>query len=211
MKVIALFRLLEQLEDIGRPNIARTQTSRDSDRLIDSMTLALTPFVTAYLKNGQFSPIELDQLSVLFLQHAQDQYFLGKDYADKANNDKKPLSTKDLHNAQMLAAQAQADFISSLAKQYLVKQPDDIAKTAGVVAGLAAVTLGIKALNKGTISHAETVEFVTRRDSKVCPICEPLDSNIYEVDQNTGIVKDGPLIPVHPNCRCRYLVVNSSP
>lgn len=69
---------------------------------------------------------------------------------------------------------------------------------------------GIKALNEGTLSMAEgQVIFATREDDKVCPICEDLDGEIFDVDNRTGII-NGPLIPdeTHPNCRCRYLTLS---
>jgi len=70
----------------------------------------------------------------------------------------------------------------------------------------------MKSLNQGTLSNTATgrVEYVTRRDSKVCPICEDLDGDVYTVDQLSGIIEDAPIIPddTHPNCRCRYLSVD---
>lgn len=174
------------------------------------MSLALMPFISAYMARGFFTPEETDKLTSLFLTHAQDQYFLGHDYADKAKGgDKTPVSQIDLQNMQSLASQAQTNFIASLSKQRAATSRDDTALTAGTIAGLAAVTLGIKALNRGTIAHADRVEFVTRRDYRVCPICEVYDGKVYDVDERTGMVKDGPVLPVHPNCRCRYLVLSS--
>ena len=110
---------------------------------------------------------------------------------------------------QSLATRAQQDFVTSLAKQRTKAQhPDNTVMTAAAIAGLAAVSLGIRSLNQGTLSRAQMVEFVTRRDSRVCPICEAFDGKIYEVDEH-GRAKGGPRIPdeTHPNCRCRYLVV----
>lgn len=168
------------------------------------MSTALTPFISAYMAKGQFNSLELQKLTALFTNHAQDQYLLGHAYADKALKTGTPIAQIDLHNIAMLAQSAQRDFITSLSKQYAVAHnaSDKMALTAGTIAGLAAVTLGIKALNQGTLSRAEKVEFVTRRDFKVCPICEPLDGNVYDADDTSK-----PEIPLHPNCRCRYLIV----
>lgn len=49
-------------------------------------------------------------------------------------------------------------------------------------------------------------EFATAGDGNVCPECEALDGQTYELSQARG------LIPVHPNCRCALipLVVNGS-
>lgn len=66
---------------------------------------------------------------------------------------------------------------------------------------------GMKAINQGTLSNSSLeVQLVTRRDDIVCPICEDVDGDVFEVDPVTRII-DGPLIPddLHPNCRCRYM------
>lgn len=45
------------------------------------------------------------------------------------------------------------------------------------------------------------VEFRTARDSRVCPICENLDTDIFTIEEARGV------IPVHPRCRCVWLPV----
>ena len=42
------------------------------------------------------------------------------------------------------------------------------------------------------------VEFTTAGDKKVCPLCRPLEGRIYTLEEARGV------IPVHPNCRCRW-------
>lgn len=48
--------------------------------------------------------------------------------------------------------------------------------------------------------------WITARDERVCPVCSPLDSKVYnlleveEISTRLGTVKIGE--PVHPNCRC---------
>ncbi len=201
--------LLERLESLDRPDIAKTRTSRDSDKLIDSMTSSLSPFITTFMHQGYFSSSDSQRLTNLFRQHAQDQYLLGQAYAHRASGDTQPLNQMDLNAIGKLASDAQQDFITSMASQYHAIQSNDIVKQAAITAGLFAASLGIRSLNKGTISRAELVEFVTRRDSKVCPICESFDAKIYEVNPHTNIIQGGPTIPddLHPNCRCRYLLV----
>lgn len=46
--------------------------------------------------------------------------------------------------------------------------------------------------------------FTTAEDSRVCPICASLAGMIYDPDE------DLPDIPVHGNCRCRYILFNES-
>lgn len=205
MKLLEAFQVLHSLEQADRPNLGRTKVSMDSDNLIDEMEEALAVFIAIYLSRGYFTQNELNDLDKLFKKHTQDQYFLGQNYTDKKTGEAEPISHADLEAINRLANEAKTDFLNSLAK----KQKDDIATHAGIIAGLAAAVIGIKALNQGTVSHARLVEFVTRRDNRVCPICEALDGNIYEVDSVTKIIKNGPVIPddTHPNCRCRYLIV----
>lgn len=211
MKIIELYQLLQDLEEAERPHLGRTKVSRNSDKLIDDMEKELAPFIAAYMAQGFFTASQMEELRQLFRQFTQDQYLLGQDYTDKKTGDRQPLTQQDLDNINRLADDSRQDFMDGLAKKKkdaTQKQVDPTAIGAAVGA-VAAATLGVKALNTGTVSHARLVEFVTRRDNKVCPICEPLDGNIYEIDPLTKIIKNGPAIPddTHPNCRCRYLVV----
>lgn len=48
------------------------------------------------------------------------------------------------------------------------------------------------------------MEWVTRMDERVCPECEALDGNTYEIDDSTMPV---PPDDTHPNCRCRLMLV----
>lgn len=90
--------------------------------------------------------------------------------------------------------------------------PDFLSRiSGGIRSGIDRIAsgLGIRSLNDGTLSNAELVEFVTEGDDKVCPICDGYDGEVFEVDPDTGIIEDGPVIPdeTHPNCRCRYLLI----
>lgn len=43
------------------------------------------------------------------------------------------------------------------------------------------------------------VEWSTAGDDRVCPICEPLDGQVFKIKESHG------LIPAHPNCRCAFV------
>lgn len=45
----------------------------------------------------------------------------------------------------------------------------------------------------------EKVRFLTVRDFAVCPICEPLDEQVFDIDEAPGIPED-----THVGCRCFY-------
>lgn len=46
--------------------------------------------------------------------------------------------------------------------------------------------------------------FTTQEDNRVCPECALLAGLIYDPDE------DVPDIPVHSNCRCRYILYNEA-
>lgn len=48
-------------------------------------------------------------------------------------------------------------------------------------------------------------EFTTAGDDEVCPECEELEGQEFELDEARG------MIPVHPNCRCAFLPVVDEP
>jgi hypothetical protein len=191
--------------------LGRTQVSKDSDKDIDDLEEELAIFTAAFLAVGYFTPDQHKELEAIFHKHAETQYFFGINYARKAGKDSEPLSSRDINTINDLARKAKQDYIQGLQKQIATKYAD----TAGLIAGavsvgaLIASDMGLRSLNKGTVSQVDRVQFVTRRDMKVCPICEALDGNIYDVDPVTKIIINGPVIPddTHPNCRCRYLIV----
>ena len=56
----------------------------------------------------------------------------------------------------------------------------------------------------GTDQQQVQVQFTTRQDNLVCPICLPLDGVIFEIDDLSK-----PEIPddTHPNCGCRWIIL----
>ena len=48
---------------------------------------------------------------------------------------------------------------------------------------------------------AESAEFITARDDRVCPECADLEGQRFTLDDARGI------IPVHPSCRCAWLPI----
>lgn len=194
------------VERQSRPDISRTKTSRESDKIIENFTVILMTFVAIWLMRGYFTQSERQQLSTLFRRHAEAQYFLGQEYADKVTGEPKPITKADVDAIEKLAEDAERNFLAELEKKSLKDKPKEQMKT---LAEQTSSDLGIRSLNRGTLSNARLVEFVSRRDQRVCPICEDLDGDVYEVDPATGIIKGGPVIPddTHVRCRCRYLLL----
>lgn len=119
------------------------------------------------------------------------------------NKEVRKLKLEDREHAKKIYDLSDAEF------DELERQQDLINSIVTSIGLLSSVT-AIMALNQGTLSNAtRQVEFVTRRDDRVCQICESLDGFRYDVDPITHII-DGPLIPddTHINCRCRYLLID---
>lgn len=53
----------------------------------------------------------------------------------------------------------------------------------------------------GVFDVTAEVEFATAGDSSVCPQCESLSGQVYNLTEARGV------IPVHPNCRCSWLPI----
>jgi len=56
--------------------------------------------------------------------------------------------------------------------------------------------------NWGVVGITPEVEFRTAGDSRVCPLCAPIDGRTFTIEQARGV------IPVHPQCRCSWLPVD---
>ncbi|MHA1304766.1 MAG: minor capsid protein, partial [Candidatus Heimdallarchaeaceae archaeon] len=59
--------------------------------------------------------------------------------------------------------------------------------------------------NEGALRHykkggIKRVKFVASFGARTCPICEDLDGGVYKIGE-------GPVIPVHPMCRCTWVPV----
>ncbi|HDZ15655.1 hypothetical protein LCGC14_0570340 [marine sediment metagenome] len=50
----------------------------------------------------------------------------------------------------------------------------------------------------------KSVVFTATLDSRTCKQCMALDGGVYRLDPKTG-AHNGPLIPIHPMCRCLYI------
>lgn len=207
----SLLKAFLAVERLGTIDISRTKVSRESDKDIDTFAIMLGIFVAVYLAKGFFSQQEKEELGTLFRKNVESQYLRGQRYVDDKTGEPKPLRREDIDKIEELATKAERDFIADLEKRSIKTKPgpEEEEKTEEAlehVAERTASDTGIRALNQGTVSHARYVMFASRRDQRVCPICEGFDGNVYKVDQATSIIKNGPIIPVHPNCRCRYVV-----
>jgi len=96
------------------------------------------------------------------------------------------------------------NFIKSMVSDLVTKSTNNAAlNTMNQQSRLAQSVLSTNKI-KGTLTDLEEIrlEFTTRKDERVCPICSPLDGKQFTFDDPSK-----PDIPVHHNCRCRYLEV----
>lgn len=69
--------------------------------------------------------------------------------------------------------------------------------------GVKKVGLDIEGVRKHThdAEGDELLQFATAGDDDVCPECEDLEGQIFDIEEAQGV------IPVHPNCRCAWIPV----
>lgn len=120
----------------------------------------------------------------------------------------------DLHTDIQKAVLDAYDENPNIRGRQMAKVVTDRVDTTGVVrAKVIANTEVIATYADGALDYATEegyaeveaeVEFTTAGDRKVCPLCRPMSGSRYTVAEARGI------LPVHPNCRCRWRLVASS-
>lgn len=214
-----IFNLLESLEK-NRPNLALTRTSQKADSIQAELETKLNK-ILKQIKNMRFVDnipeykIKQDigfEIKDLIQAHIEHAYLTGLAYTDKVLGKIYPLNDNDISNIKNITTHIENRFwglVNQLEKEIKEFSFDLLASYINTLIS-DAIT---KAINQATLSELQPlnfqaqeqiqVEFVTRRDEKVCPICEPLDGNKYNLNDDKPIIPDS----THPNCRCRYLVI----
>lgn len=161
----------------------------------------------------------------------QDSYLNGKSYVGKSHKTFIPISHQDISLLEKLSIKYETrfwaliehaefdtanEFLGNLLGNFVSMFVSDA--VTDTINSSSLITLGqTKDLEKILAQELPAGEFVfstdelevqftTRRDHKVCPICEPLDGRRFKMDDTSK-----PNIPedTHPNCRCRYLEVRN--
>ncbi len=227
-----ILNLIEQLEAIenGRPVLSLTKTSKIVDRASDDLTKVLTKYVKRFneLLFNDKMPIHVlksqfkDEIRKAIQNTVQTAYFAGTDYTDKALDQSLPIDETDIKAIKQLTDEFETrfwklietmtptvrEFAFDVVLRFIARLTSDIGSAsvnAGTLDELDAEIPNIDPIARPHTDDSQLaqVEFVTRRDARVCPICEPLDGLIWDFDDTTK-----PTIPddTHPNCRCRYLI-----
>ena len=216
-----------------KANLARTSTTIFSDKKQNELDVKLGRIATRIktMKNKGIQDYDIKEefefsVNDLISNYVEDTYLNGRNYAFKVNKIRVPLTTDDISKMDQLriefnerfwgmvfAAEVKefgisllGSFVKSLVSDLVTKSTNDAAlQTMSDQSRLAQSTLSTNKI-KGTFTDLETirVEFTTRKDEKVCPICSPLDGKQYNFDDPSK-----PEIPQHHNCRCRLLQVKN--
>ncbi len=172
------------------------------------------------------------EVKSLLQKTVQDSYLNGKSYVGKSNKIFVPLTVEDVQEMEELVDKFEArfwgiienaeldtkvkEFLGSLLADFVSMLVSDMVTDVINKASLKTLKQNqqftqtlLQISKKGTFTFDDTLQvmFVSRRDDRVCPICEPLDGKKYDIDDSSK-----PNIPedTHPRCRCRYLEVRNN-
>jgi len=214
-----------------KADLARTRTTKFSDLKQSELESKLGRIASRIktMKKKGVQDIDIKDefefsVNELIDSYVESTYLNGRDYAFKVNKLHTPLSTEDISKMEELrtefkdrfwgtvnAAEVRefgisllGNFIKSMVSDLVTKSTNNAAlNTMNQQSRLAQSVLSTNKI-KGTLTDLEEIrlEFTTRKDERVCPICSPLDGKQFAFDDPSK-----PEIPVHHNCRCRYLEV----
>lgn len=204
------FEILEALED--------TKTSKRADRIQARLERKITDYLELFKSLiGKKAYYEIKQqyqkeIHDLLRYGIEDAYFEGLEYSDKALGQRQPITVKDIQRIDQMVQQAENRFWGLVAKTEPIKEFSFTFFISAISTLISDIIT--KSLNTATLANLEPISpidyqssvqvmFVTRQDEKVCDICEPLNNNVYDINDSSK-----PEIPddTHPNCRCRFVV-----
>lgn len=204
------FEILEALED--------TKTSKRADRIQARLERKITDYLDLFKSLiGKKSFYEIKQqygkeIHDLLRYGIEDAYFEGLEYSDKALGQRQPVTVKDIQRIDQMTQNAEVRFWALVSKTEPIKEFSFTFFISAISTLISDIIT--KSLNTATLANLEPISpidyqssvqvmFVTRQDEKVCDICEPLNNNVYDINDSSK-----PEIPddLHPNCRCRFVV-----
>lgn len=216
-----------------KADLARTNTTKFSDQKQTELESKLGRIADQIKNLKKKGTDEMDikdrfeiQVKSLISDYVEDTYLNGRKYAIKVNKIRTPLEIEDITNMNEMkqsfegrfwglvsnsevkefAIDVLGSFVRTMVSDLVTKSTNMAALTAmNQQSRLAQAILATQTI-KGSFVDLEEIqlEFTTRKDERVCPICQPLDGKRFDMDDPTK-----PEIPVHHNCRCRYLEVRN--
>ena len=207
------------------PQLGRTKTTKkllDCEKMLGSYFQKLFKIIDkndmSVLASQQQFGIELHDK---VLDCIQKSYFIGQDYVAKATKSIIPLTVNDVKIIQSKVADMEERFWTLIGNkdQKIESTFDQISNYLNSMASQGvfsvnstATQTGLKALqalnqqkNNALSPDAEPIKtqrliFMNDESSNVCDLCEPLNGRTFDADE------DKYEIPLHHNCRCRYII-----
>lgn len=217
-----------------KADLARTKTTQFSDQKQNELETKLGRIANQIktMKKKGIDDFDIKdkfeiQVKSLISDYIEDTYLNGRKYAVKVNKIRTPLEVEDIQNMNEMkqnfegrfwglvgdsevkefAIDVLGSFVRTMVSDLVTKSTNMAALTAmNQQSRLAQAILATNAIRGSFVPDLEEIqlEFTTRKDERVCPICSPLDGKRYDFDDPSK-----PDIPVHPNCRCRFLEVKN--
>jgi hypothetical protein len=210
--------LLDHPELLEKVDISRTKTNKTVMSCEQELSKEFEKLFNLIIKNG-ISRLSAEQqfgkeLREKIKHCIQKSYFAGLDYVTKVTKIPVNLTTDDvltIENKTEEIYQAFFDKVDKINWKYeflsnpmLIAQINALPQTVMFNMVQIATTQAVLSLNaNGQISSKEVI-FTTEQDASVCNFCYPYHDRIFQADDPAK-----PEIPIHPNCRCRYLIYSN--
>jgi len=210
--------VLECPEALEAVDVSRTKTNRTANKCEKELEKELENLFSLIVKNNMSELSARQQFEEELrskVRHCvQKSFFAGMDYVGIATGVQPALQVQDVMIMEQVTEEILNDFFTKVSQRewknvefvsdnMLQNQINTIASSNMFRIINLATTSSMQALNaQGQVAQRDLV-FTTEDDINVCPVCYPYHDRIYSFDDEFK-----PELPIHPHCRCRYLVAD---
>jgi hypothetical protein len=207
--------LIDNPEYLEAIDISRTKTNKIVMKCEEELSKEFNKLFDLIVKNSM-SRLSAEQQFGKELKNKikhciQIAYFAGQDYVTKATKKPVQITIDDVIAIEQFTERIYNAFFDKvdkinwryefLSNPLLIAQINSLPSTIMINVVQVATTNSVQALYADGQINDKKLVFITEFDEKVCNICYPFHETLYESDD-----PNKPEIPLHPNCRCRYLV-----